>query len=934
MTTPAAGQAAIDEALRRRFEAAWIAGEPLAIDECLPTRDSPAYLPTLEELVQIDLEFAWKAWSARGQGETWIQDRTPAATPPRIEQYVERFAELNQPEIVARLIEQEFLVRERFGDRPTRDEYRRRFGVQSPLGCDETAAAALAEQVTRVPRPSAAYGTTPPATVLRRLGNYELLDEIGRGGMGVVYRARQLSADRIVALKVVRADSLTGLSPAQRASAVERFHHEALATARLDHEHIVAIYEVGEVEGEPFFSMRYVAGASLAELLRSGPLEERRAAAYLEKVARGLAAAHDAGILHRDLKPQNILVEERTDRPLVADFGLAKLLEQPSELTRAGDVMGTPSYMSPEQASDSSRVTAQSDVYSLGATLYHMLAGRPPFQAATAVETLRQVQDAEPVPPSQLNRAVGRDLETICLTCLHKEPARRYRSAAALADDLQRFREGLPILARPTGWPERLVRWCRRNPLLSGALGLAAAFLIAALVATGVGYTTTASALAGKTRALNDSELSYRQSRNVVNQFFTLVSEDVLLDQPGAQPLRNELLKLALGHYQQFLAKRKADTSLLEEIARTHYRVALIQQALEPEASAGRKSLEEALQIQQELFSRARTNEPLQEALGDTLNALGQVHERCGESERAATRFDESRRLRQQLVDAHPGGIALRRKLANTIMNAGLIHKQQGRTAEFQRSLDEAQAIRRMALEGQEIAAADAPTRLLWRDLAIGHYNVANLAVTMKRPDVADQELKPALDILEKLKGLSPNDLRLRERLAASYHLAARRRFEHRDYAGAAQRYEKAIAELTELHRGSPQVVEFQERLALVQLDFGTFHMRRRNSPAAQTAFQAACDLLQPIVPAPDSAVHADRRRNYAVALRELARVQLELKQPADVAAQHLALSQQYLVRLIEQTTPAALRKQLEDDLDQTRQVLQDLEKRQARGGC
>ena len=921
MDAPAVQQATIDEELRRRFEAAWIAGAPLAIEGCLPQREDANFLPTLEELVHIELEFSWKVWSARRRSETWIRDSAPPARPPAIEEYVQRFDVLNQPEIIARLIQQEFLVREQFGDRPQREEYRQRFGPQSLLGGgDETMPAALAAKETNVPA-SADAGSThePVAASRRRFGNYELLAEIGRGGMGIVYRARQLSAERIVALKVIRADSLTGLRPQQRASVVERFHHETQATARLQHEHIVTIYEVGEVAGEPFFSMRYVEGSSLAEMLRSGPIEERRAAKYLESVARAVAAAHEAGILHRDLKPQNILVESRTDSALVADFGLAKLLEQPSELTRAGDVMGTPSYMPPEQARDSSRVTVHSDVYSLGATLYHMLAGRPPFQSATAVETLRQVQDEEPVPPSRLNRAVGRDLETICLTCLHKEPERRYRSAAALADDLRRHREGFPILARPSGPLERSARWCRRNPLLSGALALAAAFLTAALVAAGVGYATTASALVGKTRALEDSERSYQQSREVVNQFFTLVSEDVLLDQPGAQPLRNELLKLALDHYQRFLAQRGAEPVLLEEIARTHYRVALIKQAIEPEAAAGLPSLEEALRIQRELLGRGRPSEQLPEALSDTLNALGQAKQRSGDGKTALSLLAESRQLRQQLVDRHPDRIEFRRKLANTIMNVGLVDKQLGRLDESLRSLAEAQASRQSALQGRLIETADVREALLWRDLAMGHYNLANLAVAMKRPSAAEEELSQAIDVLENLAHLTPNDLRNRERLASSYHLAARLRQNQRDDAEGARRYEQALAALADLHRHSPQVVEFQDRLALVQMDHGTFQMRRRNPQAALAAYTIARDLLQPIVPAPDSVEHSERRRNYAVALRELARVQLDLKQA--VAEPQLKLSQQYLERLIEQAKDAATRNRLEGDLEQTKQV-------------
>ncbi|MCI0359532.1 MAG: serine/threonine-protein kinase [Planctomycetaceae bacterium] len=932
----------IDEDLRRRFERAWLQGQPLPIEDCLPPREAATWLPTLEELVHIELEFAWKAWADQRRTQGVAIARVSTAHPRKVEQYLALFPSLDQPEIVARLVEQECFVRAQAGDRPAADEYLRRFGhhLVTAIAGDtlpRMAATWRSDRTALDQQPPGASGP-PPSPKQKRFGNYELLEELGRGGMGIVYRARQLSADRIVALKVIRADQLSNLRPELRTSAVERFRHEALAAARLEHEHIVTVYEVGEADGERFFSMRYVEGQSLADLLSlGGPFDGRKAAAYLEPVARAVAAAHEAGILHRDLKPQNILVDAKTDRPLIADFGLAKLLEQSSELTRAGDVMGTPAYMSPEQACDSTKVTVRSDVYSLGATLYHAIAARPPFQAATSLETLRQTQEEQPVAPSQLNPAIDRDLETICLTCLHKEPARRYATAAALADDLRRYLDGMPILARPVGPGERVARWCRRNPLLAGALGLAAVFFVAALVATSVGYVTTAAALRDRTKALQErtqaldekttaleeSERSYRQSREVVNQFFTLVSEDTLLNQPGTQSLRIELLKLALGHFQRFLAVRGEDPALLEEIARTHYRVALIMQAIDPEAAVGRESLNKALRIQRDLLAHSPQNDQLQDALGDTLNALGQVHQHSGDSESALSALEESRQLRQQLASRLSERMEFRRKLANTIMNIGLIYKQLGRFDDAIQSLDEAQSSRKLALEGRNIAGADAEELLLWRDLAQGHYNRANLAVAMQQPTSAEAELTPAIAVLDEIGRIAPNDLRNRERLAACYHLAARLRHDQRDDSEAARRYAQAIAALEDLHRNNPQVVEFQERLALVYMDQGTLHVREQKPEAALAAYTSACDLLRGLVPAPDSTEYPDRRRNYAVALREFSRAQFELKQPTDL--EQLALSQQILERLIDQVHDVALRKRLKDDLDETRQLLLEL---------
>src|SRR5262245_35441614 len=319
----------------------------------------------------------------------------------------------------------------------------------------------------------------PPEAPAPAVKGYRILGLLGRGGMGMVYRAVQEGTDRVVALKVIRPDLLAGMSPEQRHEAVKRFMTEARAAARLGHQNIVPVFEVGEVDGRPFYSMQYVEGASLADLIAIVPLEPRRAAAYLEQVARAVHEGHRHAILHRDLKPANFLVDSATDRVFVADFGLAKLAQEGGEGTRTGAVMGTPPYMSPEAAQDSARVTMASDVYSLGATLYALLTGHPPFpgKEPDAVK-LRRVIEEEPAPPRRLRPELPRDLETICLKCLHKDPYKRYASADELAGRLRLFLEGRPIPDRPTGKVERLWRWCRRNPALAAALTVAAALLL------------------------------------------------------------------------------------------------------------------------------------------------------------------------------------------------------------------------------------------------------------------------------------------------------------------------------------------------------------------------------------------------------------------------------------------------------------------------
>jgi WD40 repeat protein len=348
------------------------------------------------------------------------------------------------------------------------------------------------------PRPCTATGATvdpwatsgggpaaalPPALV----PGYEVLGEVGRGGMGVVYMARQVKLDRVVALKMILAG---GHSTAEARS---RFETEAHAVARLQHPGIVQIHEFGEVDGLPFFSLEYMEGGSLQQALAGKPLPPRQAALLAEHLARAVQFAHERGIVHRDLKPANVLLTGEPGPvragsatsggadgtglanlvPKITDFGLAKLLDSDSRQTHSGAVLGTPCYMAPEQAEgQSGQVGPWTDIYALGAVLYEMLTGRPPFLGVSVLDTLGQVSAREPLPPRRLQPRVPRDLETVCLKCLEKLPGRRYASAKELAEDLERFLSDRPVRARPTSPVEKTLRWAHRQPLTAALVGL------------------------------------------------------------------------------------------------------------------------------------------------------------------------------------------------------------------------------------------------------------------------------------------------------------------------------------------------------------------------------------------------------------------------------------------------------------------------------
>ena len=410
------------------------------------------------------------------------------------------------------------------------------------------------------------------------LGDYELKEKIAEGGMGIVFAATQISMNRQVAIKFIKSGRLSNIED------LRRFNSESMIGGRLTHPGVVQVYENGVADGIPFFSMELIEGKNLSQLLNDGPLDSRRSAAYVKAICEAVENAHSHGILHRDLKPSNILIDSH-DSPRITDFGLAKWLEcdprpgsTPSSLTMTGTTIGTPSYMSPEQAlGQNNLVTVASDIYSMGAILYECLTGRPPFRADSPVETLRQVVDADPALPRVLNRNIPRDLETICLKALQKNPASRYESAAAFAKDLERFINGRPIEARPVSTLRRLHLWCGRNRALAATLSLLFFSLVGGTIVSTAMWLKSEKNFDKQKKTAADLMASRLRLRDSVSQFQSKVFSTESLHWQMSSQFRAEMFRDVIDYLDEFAAfddEFSKDNDDIDDISQEYLKIA------------------------------------------------------------------------------------------------------------------------------------------------------------------------------------------------------------------------------------------------------------------------------------------------------------------------------------------------------------------------
>jgi serine/threonine-protein kinase len=636
--------------------------------------------------------------------------------------------------------------------------------------------------------------------------DYELLGEVARGGMGVVYKVRQIGLDRVVALKAIGAGRLAS------AEDVQRFQAEARAVARLEHPHIVPVFEVGERQGQHYFTMPLLAGGSLADRLPELRDNPREAARLVAVVARAVHHAHRHGILHRDLKPANILLDARGE-PHVSDFGLAKLMEEPTDTPTAA-VVGTPGFMAPEQAVGKSGLTTAADVYGLGAILYALLAGRPPFQGTSWLDTLRQVRDLEPEPVRRHSPNAPRDLETVCLKCLAKDPARRYPSAEALADDLERWLCGEPIHARPVGWRERAWKWARRRPAAAGLVATVAAVVVLVLP-TLVGLYLHAEE---RRRAADDAnqkaqaELAatrryFAVAVQAVKECFIVVSERPELHRDGMQPVRAAVLRPALRYFQKFIEEQPDDPALQVELAWSYFGVGCIECELGDQRKS-RTAFEKARDAWEDQHRQKPGDLEGEYRLALTCLNLAQVQRQTGQVA-AAWKTNEQATTRLRSLVGRPGANArCPSLLGHALLLAAPMQAETGQRQAAVQSLQEAVAMQ------TKLCAQEPGNFNYGRDLGNALVTLGHQHLLGGRHDEAGRCLSHGCELLEELVSGNGDRRDLRVRLAEACTGLGRVRQETDGPRSAVRWFVRGRNLYTELHGNNPAVPRYQVGLA------------------------------------------------------------------------------------------------------------------------
>jgi len=689
---------------------------------------------------------------------------------------------------------------------------------------------------------------------------YRIEGILGRGGMGIVYRAWQVGLNRPVALKMIldkrQADD----------SALARFQAEAEAVAKLDHENIVKIYEIGTTDGLPYFSLEFVEGRSLQDEWDAQPLEPQRCVEIVMTLARAMERAHAAGLIHRDLKPANVLV--RNDGTLkVTDFGLVKRIEDDSGQTQAGTVMGTPSYMAPEQARGETDLNPSADVYALGAILYALLTGRPPFQGPNAVETLVQLRNSDPLPPSRLQPGIPRDLETICLKAIQKDPAKRYGSAAELAEDLRRFQTGEPIQARPAGLTERAWRWCRRKPVAALALFLGFCLavggpLAAAVINTQKHKAETAQKLAedneakavkneaeavknatarkkAQQKAEKNAVLAGRQRTLALAALNTIIERvpTDLKNVPGTQDFKSKVLRIAM-----IGLNRVADTGdpnlrdfvLARAYAKTGEGLLEIGRAKEAHDQFQRSH---AILVQLAETDKKTSQSIHFLRLGRSFRNLGLSAERLKGVQAAEKYHKHSLDARQQALTGAEDPLFVRQEMAEALGKLGELDLAQGRTEEALKYIQEAVKYREEQLQK---TPEDAKAR---REQAGAILSMGHASNSLGRHAKAAEHFREAISVLKPLA--DGGSFAGKANWAIGHIYLANSRLYAGDPESALPGFRIAAERLDELHRRSPRRADVKRKLAQALYGLGVAESRLGRTREARREFERSRQIRQ-----------------------------------------------------------------------------------------
>jgi|GEM_PF-2049943 len=689
-----------------------------------------------------------------------------------------------------------------------------------------------------------------PATLqgpLGQVGPYHIQAELGHGGMGIVFRAWDSRFERSVALKVLK-PPLAALDSFRK-----RFQSEGKKAATVKHDHLVAIYDAGTVTGSglPYLVMEYVDGETLAQRLRrqsQKPLDLKEAAAIVQQVALGLSALHGKTLIHRDVKPGNIILERETGRAKITDFGLAHAVNGDSQSVN-GDraTAGTPAYISPEQLLPPYEADARSDLFSLGVVLYELLTGEQPFRGTTSLAVYQQVVHDDPLPPRKLNDCVPRDLETICLKCLEKEAQTRYATAGELADDVQRFLAGEPIQARPVGWVERAWRWCRRRPAVASLLALVMSLVV--LIAVGATVAAFHFAAASReaelarrdaadkaraeTEAKDRAEQAFQETLAAVDRYFTQVSGSEDLRAHGLDDLRRKLLQEAQQFYQHFIEDRGDDVRLRVELARAYGRLAKITSEIDSSAKAIPLYLRGA-QLYEELAQQQSTLSKSARARAELLLDLGTLYRHTAQVKDAEIALLKGQEVCLQLSKDHAGDPEYRQLLARTYHDLGWVYHAA-------RRWDDAKASAEKSLLLCTELVRDVPANITFQvGLAATYFSLATFW-RLEPGGKSEAYFRNALEIQEKLAQEQPRNEEFQKNLAATYVNLGHLLFQNLRQMGRAEAtYPRALALYQKLAGEHPLVHAYQHSVARIQGSLGSVYFETSRSAKAEQQFRNA----------------------------------------------------------------------------------------------